>query len=411
MGLFSPILSILLTSLTFVFFNYFFAIPLAINHHLMEHEREKKVPSYPYISIMIPAYNEEGYVGRCIESVLEADYPARKMQIIVIDDGSTDGTLSEAKEYEKSSKDDQEYDVQVLSKENGGKHSALNYGSIYAKGKYIFTIDADSIITRRSLKLMIRRFEDSDDVGAVASNVKIINRDNFLTWCQSLEYLMSINIFRSALDAFGTVSVVPGCLGAFKKKFLEDGGFYDPNTLTEDFDTTVKMRKLGKTVQASSGAVVFTEGPDTWKDLYKQRLRWNIGTIQTILKHKNVFLNSRYGLLRSFVFPLLLVSMFFLPIANVVVLISIIHGILTGLIVEVTIIFFFFNLLMILTSSIAIQVGDEDPKHLLFVPFLVVGYIQLLDMIKLKSLLDMIRGKAVWTSPTRIRKREERKKE
>ncbi|KXA99233.1 hypothetical protein AKJ42_03520, partial [candidate division MSBL1 archaeon SCGC-AAA261C02] len=217
-GMFSIITIVLLTGLTLVFFYNFLTLPLALLHKHAEGKQAEATAPYPSVSILVPAYNEEGYVGRCIESLLEAEYPEDRKEIIVVDDGSTDGTYREAKAYEDEG-------VKVVHKENGGKYSALNYGLIFASGEIIVTVDADSLIGRRSLKLMVGRFQEDPKIGAIAGNVKVVNRDSLLTKCQALEYIASINIVRRAFDLFGAVTVVPGVLGAFRRKVLEGGGF------------------------------------------------------------------------------------------------------------------------------------------------------------------------------------------
>ncbi len=399
--LFSWVLVILLTSLTLVFFYNFLMIPLAVAGKYYERKREGDLLRYPEISILVPAYNEENYVGKCIKALLEADYPAHKKEIVVIDDGSTDNTFEEAMKYGRKREN-----VKVLHKKNGGKHSALNFGLILVESDIIFSVDADSIVSRPALKLMVKRFQESKDIGAIAGNVKVLNKDSLLTRCQALEYLVGINIFRSSLDILGSVSVVPGCLGAFRKKFLRGGGLYDPDTLTEDFDVTIKVRKLGKTVQASPDARVFTEVPTTLKDLYKQRIRWYRGTFQTLLKHKNILTNPRFGYLQSLSYPLLLLSAFFLPAAGIVVLASIVLSIFDGLFVEMLGIFLFFNILMFLTALLAVELEEEGGDLLLYSPFLMFGYKHLLDIMKLKALIDVLLGKNEWTSPERKRTRE-----
>ncbi len=389
---FSWVLIILLTSLTFVFFYNFLMIPLALASKYYEEKREGDPQAFPEITVLVPAFNEEDHIEKCIEGLLETDYPERKKQILVIDDGSTDKTLEKAKKYESDN-------LKVLHKKNGGKYSALNYGLMFADGDIVFSVDADSIVSRGAVKLMVKRFQSSSDIGAIAGNVKVLNENSFLTRCQALEYLVGINIFRTALDVFGSVSVVPGCLGAFRKNLLKGGGSYDPDTLTEDFDVTIKMRKLGKTVQASSEAFVFTEVPNNIKDLYLQRIRWYRGTFQTLLKHKNILTNPRFGLLQTLSYPFLLVSVLFLPIAGIVVLISIILSILNGLFLHMLGIFFFFNVIMILTSLLAVELEGSGRELLIYSPFLMFGYKHLLDLFKIKALIDVIRGKYEWTSP------------
>ncbi len=391
---FSVILIVLLTSLTLVFFYNFLMVPLALASKYFEEKRDTELQTLPEISILVPAYNEENHIESCIEALLETDYPERKKQILVIDDGSTDKTLKKAKRFENKN-------LKVVHKKNGGKYSALNYGLMFAEGEIVFSVDADSIVSRRALKLMARRFRASSDIGAIAGNVRVLNKDSLLTRCQALEYLVGINIFRSALDIFGSVSVVPGCLGAFRKSLLQGGGSYDPDTLTEDFDVTIKMRKLGKTVQASSEAYVYTEVPTTLKDLYRQRLRWYRGTFQTLFKHKNILTNPRFGLLQTLSYPFLLVSIMFLPVAGIVVLISIILSVLSGLFLQIIGIFLFFNVIMILTSLLAVELEGSGRELLIYSPFLLFGYKHLLDFIKIKALIDVIRGKTEWTGPKR----------
>jgi len=391
---FSWILVILLTSLTIVFFYNFLMIPVAIASKYQEEKKEKRLKSYPEVSIITPAYNEENTIEKCIEALIETNYPEEKKEIIIVDDGSTDNTLKEAKKYENEN-------VKVFHKENGGKHSALNYGLMFAEGDIIISVDADSIVSRKAIKLMVKSFQDSPETGAVAGNVKVRNKESFLCRCQALEYLVGINLFRRALNLFGSVSVVPGCLGAFRKKLLDGSGLYDPDTLTEDFDVTVKMRKLGKIVQASNQALVYTEVPRTLKDLYKQRIRWYRGTFQTLIKHKNIISNPRFGLLRTLSYPFLLASIGFLPFAGMIVLISIILSLLEGVIFEVLGIFLFFNVLMFLTSLLAVRLEEGEEDLLWYSPFLMFGYKHLLDVFKMKALIDVMRGKTEWTSPER----------
>jgi len=389
---------VLSTGMALVFFYMILMIPFAVIHKRLERRRAKRISTKPLpsLSIIVPAHNEEGYIGRCIDALLEADYPSDRKEIIVVDDGSTDGTLQEMKRYEKRG-------VKVFHKKHGGKYSALNYGLMFAKGDIVVTVDADSLIARRALKFMVERFQNDPEIGGVAGNVKVLNRGSFITGCQALEYIVNINIFRRALDLFGSVMVVPGSLGAYRKKSLERGGFYDPDTLVEDFDTTVKTLKLGKTVQASSGAQVFTEVPSSWRDLYRQRLRWYGGIFQTLLKHRDAFMVSRFGFLHKLIFPFLVSSLTLLPVAGILVLASIVIGVFKGLLVDILAVFLFFNLLMMLISILAIEIDDEDWKLVIYAPFFVVGYKHFLDFIKIKALMDVIRGKGVpWVSPRRV---------
>lgn len=218
-GMFSIITWVLLIALTFTFFFNFLTIPLALYHKQQEAKNFGFFSDYyPPITILIPAYNEEKVLRKIIESVLEASYPHK--EIIVIDDDSTDRTYQIASGYKDKG-------VKVVHRPNGGKAAALNYGLLFARGEIVVTVDAESLTGKNTLIEMVKNFKDPE-VAAVAGNIKVLNRKNFLTNCQALEYITSINLFRRALDVFGSVTVVPGCLGAYRREVLSGGGFYDP---------------------------------------------------------------------------------------------------------------------------------------------------------------------------------------
>ncbi len=384
---------LLLTGMAINFFNYFFTIPLALRHKYLETKsRTPHMYSYPRVTIIVPAYNEETCLGQTIEALLEADYPYK--EIIVVDDGSTDKTYDIATRYKGEG-------VTVLRRPNGGKTAALNYGLLFAQGEIVAIIDADSLVNRGALKEMVRRFEDQR-VSAVASNVKVFNRHNLLTKCQAIEYIIGINIYRRAFDVFGAVPCIPGCLGAFRKEVLAGVGFYDPSTLTEDFDSTVKVLKAKGSVRVCD-ARVDTQAPETLIDLYRQRLRWYRGNLQTIIRHKDAFANPRFGWLHKLVFPVQFLSLSLIPMLSIVALASAIIMILNGNGMQVLHIFAFFTLLQFLLTMLAIQLESEDMKLVIYSPFFVFGYKQLIDLILLKSMFDIFTQRKVgWTRAKRI---------
>jgi len=380
MGYASLVLAVLLTSLTIEFFSNFLALPLSIYHKYLEDKLARvKLSYWPSISIIVPAHNEEKVIERCIGSLLEIDYP--KKEIIVVDDGSSDRTYWLAKKYSAKG-------VKVIRRRRaGGKSVALNTGMLLAKGEIIVTCDADSMISRDALKAIVKRFQDPT-VTAVAGNVKVLNRTNLVTKCQALEYIVNENVYRRVFDIFGVVPVVPGPLAAFRRKALREIGLYDKDTLTEDFDITVKILKAGKVVQALSNAIVYTEAPATWRDFYRQRLRWNRGTFQTLQKHWNVFRHSRFGFVYTLTFPYVLISMLFIPFASIFTIISLVYAVLSGYGFQVLYVMAGFVLLQATYSLLALQMDNEDLKLIIFSPLFVVGYKEIRNFIKIKSFLD-----------------------
>lgn len=385
-------LSVMALGLIFTLWTNFFAVPLAIYHKKLE-RMEPPLRDYPLVSIIVPAFNEERVIARSIESLVETDYPNK--EIILVDDGSTDNTFAIASSYGHLG-------VKVYRKENGGKHSALNYGIRLSSGEIIVTVDADSVIARGAIRALVRKFED-DAVNAVCGNIKVLNRINWVTRCQALEYVTGINIFRRAFDLFGAVAVVPGALGAYRRSVLEEGGFYDPDTIVEDFDTTIKTLKSGKIVQASSDAIAYTEAPVSLGDLYRQRMRWYRGNFQTMWKHRDAFLNSRYGFLYQLTLPFVLLTMVVLPFAGVAVWISAALSIINGYAVHVLLMFAIFVALQLLLTLLAIEIDGEDRRLAFYSPFFVVGYKHLIDFFLIKALFDVLFKKEFsWTRVRRI---------
>ncbi len=322
-----------------------------------------------------------------------------------------------------------------MQRPQGGKAAALNTGLQFAQGEVIVCVDADSMVARTALYEIVRRFE-YPDVVAIAGNVKVLNRKNLLAACQALEYVFDINISRRAMDIFGAVIVVPGCLGAFRSKALKLGGGWDVQTIVEDFDTTVKLFKSGafdttnplapvdltrvlqhpdidvvakgmkggsKIVQASSEAIVYTEAPENLKGLWKQRLRWYRGNFQTLLKHKDAFRNPRFGTLYNLAFPYMLISMLFIPISTIVIIITAILAILAGEIIPLLLIFAVFVVLQSVVSVLAIELDNEDLRLAFYSIFFVLGYKHILDAVKLKAAFDVLtKQKMGWDKLERI---------
>jgi biofilm PGA synthesis N-glycosyltransferase PgaC len=350
----------------------------------------------PSLSVLIPAYNEEGYVGDAIEALLNAEYPTENLEIIVIDDGSTDHTYEEATTYTN------QHPVRVFHKDNGGKFSALNYGLYFATGDLIAAIDADCSVEANALQQIVAPLQHDPDVGAVAGDVHVANQTNLLTYTQSLEYLVSINLHRRMYDALRIVPVIPGCLGVFRRSALEAVGGYDPDTLTEDFDLTLQLLKHGYDIRISP-AVTYTETPPTWYDLYQQRLRWYRGNFETLLKHADVISNPQYGYLHSVALPLRLVSMASGPLITILVLASIFWSVSVGHTAGILPVFLLFAILEVLSAILALQLFQKPLKFAALALFRGTIYKLVNDAITLQALVSVLaRSESTWTHSRRI---------
>ncbi|MES2003853.1 MAG: glycosyltransferase [Bacteroidota bacterium] len=271
---------------------------------------------YPPVSIIVPAFNEEVNAVSSLHNLLRCDYP--HFDIIFIDDGSTDNTYENVKAvFEHHPK------VNVFTKSNGGKSSALNYGIAQTNAPYVVCIDADTKLVPDAVRELMKNFAD-ETVGAVAGIVKVGNEVNLLTKWQSIEYTVSQNFDRKGFAYTNCITVVPGAIGAFKKTVIEEVGAFTTDTLAEDCDLTIRILRAGYTVANEPKALAFTEAPETLRMFFKQRQRWTFGVMQTFWKHKDALFNNRYRSLAWIALPDILlfkyIIPFFSPIGDLIML-------------------------------------------------------------------------------------------
>jgi len=249
----------------------------------------------PFVSVIVPAYNEEQVIEATIRSLLNSDY--EHFEIIVVDDGSQDRTSDVVRERFG----DQPL-VRLFTEPNAGKASALNFGLRFAKGDVIVALDADTQFPGDTIRALARRFVDPQ-MGAVAGNAKVGNRINIVTRWQALEYITSQNMDRRAFASLNCITVVPGAVGAWRRELIERCGGFSSDTLAEDQDLTLQIRKLGYKIGYEESAIAWTEAPATLKMLARQRFRWGYGTLQCLWKHRDVLLRPRYGALGFVAMP------------------------------------------------------------------------------------------------------------
>jgi cellulose synthase/poly-beta-1,6-N-acetylglucosamine synthase-like glycosyltransferase/peptidoglycan/xylan/chitin deacetylase (PgdA/CDA1 family)/spore germination protein YaaH len=291
---------------------------------LIDRLRRRKLPLEqfePRVAVLIPGYNEEKVIVRTVRSVLKSDYP--NLRVIVIDDGSKDRTFEVAREAFAS--EIAEGRVTVLTKANGGKAEALNFGIEHLDEDFYVGIDADTVIAPDAVSKLVRHFADPT-IGAVAGNAKVGNRVNLWTRWQALEYITSQNFERRALDLFGVVTVVPGAIGAWRTEGVRRAGGYPVNTVAEDADLTMNLLEQGYRVIYEDRSLAFTEAPVDMRGLMKQRFRWSFGTLQAIFKHRGAFTrNKAMGL---FALPNILIFQLLLPLVSPLIDLFFIAGVI-----------------------------------------------------------------------------------
>lgn len=243
----------------------------------------------PFMSIIVPVFNESKVLHKSISSLLKLDY--RNYEIIIVNDGSSDETKIVAKKmigYQKGKYGDVK--VSLINKPNGGKASALNLGIKVSKAEFVLCMDGDSILTPLSLKMAIRHFV-KPEIGAVAGNVKVLNRKKFFTDLQALEYIESLNMVRGAQSAIRLVNIIPGPIGVFRRTAIQSVDYYSGDTFAEDADMTLRLISHGWKIYYEPNSISYTEAPVKLQQLLKQRYRWTRGIIQSIRKHKKLMLN------------------------------------------------------------------------------------------------------------------------
>ena len=268
---------------------------------------------HPSVAVLVPAYNEEKVIERTVRSVLDSDYP--NVRVIVIDDGSKDRTAEVAT---RAFRDEiRAGKVVVLTKSNGGKAAALNFGLQYVTEEFFIGIDADTLIERHAISRLMPHFfvgEHADKVAAVAGNAKVGNRVNVWTRWQALEYITSQNFERRALNVFGAVTVVPGALGAWRSELVKQVGGYHTDTVAEDADLTMNMLERGYKVVYEDLALAYTEAPSSANALMRQRFRWSFGILQATWKRRHLF--GHKGVLGVVALPNLLIFQILLPLVS-----------------------------------------------------------------------------------------------
>ena len=268
---------------------------LAIAGFLKSRNFHKRLEGYlPRVSVIIPAFNEEKVIAKTIRSIIGQNY--KNLEVIVVNDGSTDSTEAEIQKFSETGKI---IDVWQL---NQGKAAALNTGISRAAGEIIVIVDADTQILPYSIENLVARFNDPK-VGAVCGNVKVGNIDSMLTALQEIDYRMAINLERRAFDFLNSIFVIPGAIGAWRKKAVRDAGWFSNITLTEDAELGMKIRKLGYKIVYEPDAIGLTEAPISVDKLIRQRFRWTFGILQTLWLHKEVIFNRRYGIFGLVVVP------------------------------------------------------------------------------------------------------------
>ena len=391
-----------LYSFLFVLLLRYFGILTLAYLYLNEYTFKNSKNYFPFVSIIVPVYNEEQVICNSIASLLGLDYS--NYEIIIVNDGSTDGTKEAAESfvgYQKGKLTD--IKVSLINQPNGGKSRALNTGIKHSQAEIILCMDGDSQLSPQSLRLAVRHFENPK-IGAVAGNVKVLNRKKFLTDLQALEYIEGLNMARSAQSYIRLVNIIPGPIGLFRKKAVVDSGYYSNDTFAEDADLTLKILANGWKIYYEPASVSYTEAPASLQQLLKQRYRWTRGIIQSIRKHKRLMVNPSINFGDTFILWTMFYEALIWPAMNIAAnLFFIIAAIAFGF---SYLIFFWWAglaLLDLITALYCIAVEKEEFRLVAYAIIYRMFFILVVDICKAMSTIEEFLGiKMSWGKLERV---------
>ncbi len=290
-----------------LFFALYFEVFLLIS--FLEKRPSKKtshLPSYyPTVSMAVPCFNEGKTLGATITSLLTLEYPKERLEILVIDDGSTDNTKEIAQEYVAA------YPAQVkyFYKENGGKYTALNFAIAHSTAELIGCLDADSYVEPDALIEVIKKFEEDREIAAIVPVMKVHNPRNLLEIMQMAEYTFGIFV-KKIFDNLGAITVLPGPFSIYRREIFSIVGMFKHAHNTEDMEIAFRIQKHGLRIVNAHTALVNTTVPTTVRALVKQRTRWTQGFLENSKDYRHMFFNPKFGNFGLFSLPFSMIMLF-----------------------------------------------------------------------------------------------------
>ncbi|MEU4423943.1 bifunctional polysaccharide deacetylase/glycosyltransferase family 2 protein, partial [Actinoplanes sp. NPDC024001] len=354
------------------------------------HARQRRKRSWRWgppvtepVSVIVPAYNEKEGIEAAVRSLACGDYP--EIEVVVVDDGSTDGTAELVERMHLPN-------VRVVRVPNGGKPNALNTGVALARHDLIVTVDGDTIFETDSIRRLVQPFADPS-VGAVAGNVKVGNRGTMVALWQHIEYVIGFNLDRRLYEVLNCMPTVPGAIGAFRREALAQVGGVSDETLAEDTDVTMALCRAGWRVVYEEHAKAWTEAPTTLEQLYRQRYRWSYGTMQAMWKHRRaIFESGPSGRFGRVGLPFLALFGVALPMLAPVVDIMLVYGLVFWELSETVTAWFGMLALQMFTAAVAFRFDRESMRPLLRLPLQQFAYRQLMYLVLIQSATTALTG-------------------
>lgn len=275
----------------YLMFAPFYPVSRALNKLSVARKVKKGILPYKYepkVSIIIPAWNEEVGILNTVHSALSNTY--ENIEVVVVNDGSTDRTDQYVRAFKADfdKNNNSKRRLIYFFKPNGGKGAALNFGIKKSSGEIVVTMDADSMHDKNAIKNLVAYFRDGT-VDAVVGNVKISNTQTLVGLIQKLEYMFGF-YFKRVHSLFNAEYIYGGACAAFRRSTTFDKlGYFDTVNKTEDIEYSMRTKLFGLKSVYAEDVLTYTEGASNLTGLYKQRLRWKKGRVDTFMKYKSLF--------------------------------------------------------------------------------------------------------------------------
>ncbi|WTP58170.1 bifunctional polysaccharide deacetylase/glycosyltransferase family 2 protein [Streptomyces phaeochromogenes] len=338
------------------------------------------------VSVIVPAYNEKECIANTLESLAKSTHP---IEIIVVDDGSTDDTSRIARDAARSFG---MTNVRVIRQENAGKPAALNNGVRSASYDIVVMMDGDTVFEPDAVHQLVQPFADPE-VGAVAGNAKVGNRNTIIGAWQHIEYVMGFNLDRRMYDLLRCMPTIPGAIGAFRRDAVLEVGGMSEDTLAEDTDITIAMHRGGWRVVYQEHARAWTEAPASLKQLWSQRYRWSYGTMQALWKHRKSLTDKgpsgrfgRVGMPLVVIFQI--ITPVFAPLIDVFTAYSMIFiDFKAALLAWLAVLG-----IQLVCAAYAFRLDREKYRYLLMMPLQQLAYRQMMYLVLIHSCITALTG-------------------
>ncbi|MFJ5839910.1 bifunctional polysaccharide deacetylase/glycosyltransferase family 2 protein [Streptomyces shenzhenensis] len=359
-------------------------LALARRHHRQRNRRRFGwgPPITRPVSVIVPAYNEKECIAGTLRSLARSTHP---IEIIVVDDGSTDGTAEIAESLGLPN-------VRVVRQRNAGKPAALNNGVRHASHDIVVMMDGDTVFEPDTVRQLVQPFADPE-VGAVAGNAKVGNRDTVIGAWQHIEYVMGFNLDRRMYDLLRCMPTIPGAIGAFRREAVLGVGGMSHDTLAEDTDITIALHRAGWRVVYQEHARAWTEAPGSLGQLWSQRYRWSYGTMQALWKHRKSLTDrgpsGRFGRVgMPLVVLFQIVTPLFAPLIDVFTVYSMVFiDLRAALLAWLAVLG-----VQLLCAAYAFRLDREKYRYLLMMPLQQLAYRQLMYLVLIHSGITALAG-------------------